>query len=153
MARVEAFAADVKKGPRTSGRSSFVVFRDTSNNSAPFNSSVHRPNRLETTNMRTISLIIAGAFLFLNANTETVKSDTTVVADSQYNKSKGELFLIDMKTTPLKVTQLNLELPSGIPNLENPDAAEKFGENTLGQLRRTDKEVDAFCIQVEQDGR
>jgi len=89
----------------------------------------------------------------LNANTETVKTDSTVLADSPYDTSEGKLFLLNMKTTPPTVTQLNLELPSEIPNLEKPDAAAQFGEDTLSQLRNTDKRVDAFCLQIEQDGR
>ena len=89
----------------------------------------------------------------LNANTNTVKADKIVVADSSYNTAEGKLILIDMKTMPPTVTQLNLELPAGIPNLEKPAATEKFGEDILSQLRRTEKKVDAFCLQIEQAGR
>ncbi len=54
-----------------------------------------------------------------------------MIAGSPYDTSKGKLLLIDMKTAPPVVTQVNLELPTEIPSLKESEAAEKFGENRL----------------------
>ena len=85
----------------------------------------------------------------LDADTRAVETETILVADAPYDPSKGKLFLIDMKATPPTVTQLNLELPSEIPNLKETDAAETFGQNTLNGLRKTDKTVDQFCRRIK----
>ncbi len=88
----------------------------------------------------------------LKADTRTVETETTLIADAPYDPSKGKLFLIDMKTTPPTVTQLHLELPSEIPNLKETDATEKFGQDTLNGLRKADKTVDDFCERIERKG-
>lgn len=88
----------------------------------------------------------------LSSDSKTVDLETTLIADARYDPSKGKLFLIDMKTMPPTVTQLKLQLPSQIPNLEQTDSVEKFGQNTLNELRKTDKTVDEFCRRIETDG-
>ena len=88
----------------------------------------------------------------LKADRKTVETETTLIADAPYDPSKGKLFLIDMKATPPTVTQLNLELPSEIPNLKETDSVEKFSLDTLNGLRKTDKTVDEFCRRIETKG-
>lgn len=86
----------------------------------------------------------------MNADTKGIETDRTLIAGQPYDAAAGKLFLIDMKQIPPAVTQLNLKLPTDIPNLEAPDAAQKFGEDTLHQLREADKTLNAFCTQIEQ---
>ena len=88
----------------------------------------------------------------LNADRKTVETEATLIAGKPFDPSKGKLFLIDMKSTPPTVTQLNLELPSPIPDLEETDAVEKFTQNSLKGLRKTDKAVDEFCRRIEAKG-
>lgn len=88
----------------------------------------------------------------LKEDRKTVDSETTTIADAPYDPAKGKFFLIDIKTTPPTVTQLNPELPSQIPDLSETEAAEKFGQDTLNGLRKTNKQIDEFCKQIETKG-
>jgi hypothetical protein len=89
----------------------------------------------------------------LDANTKAVATESTRIAESSFDPSKGKVFLVDMKTSPPEVTQLDLELPTTIPNLEKPESAERFGSDILNQLRKANKSVDSFCLQIEADGQ
>ena len=83
---------------------------------------------------------------------QTVDSETTTIAGAPYDPAKGKFFLIDIKTAPPTVTQLNPELPWQIPDLSETAAAEKFGQDTLNGLRKTNKQIDEFCQRIEAQG-
>lgn len=85
----------------------------------------------------------------LSADKKSVEMETTLIADTPYDPSKGNLFLIDMKAAPAIVTQLDLELPSETPDLNESSAIEKFGQDTLNRLRKLDKTCDEFCRRIE----
>jgi hypothetical protein len=88
----------------------------------------------------------------LNAVRKAVETEAILIADAPFDPTKGKLFLVDMKASPPTVTQLNLELPSHIPDLKETDAMERFAQDTLEGLRKTDKTVDEFCRRIETKG-
>jgi hypothetical protein len=84
---------------------------------------------------------------------ETVAEETTFVGGNSYDPSQGKLFLIDMKSNPVAVTQVDLDLPSAIPDMQEVEAAEKFGLDTLKGLREASETVDAFCRTTTANSR
>ncbi len=88
----------------------------------------------------------------MNADRKAVDTEAILISDAPFDPSKGKLFLVDMKASPPTVTQLNLELPSQIPDLTETDAMERFAHDTLDGLRKTDKTVDEFCRRIETKG-
>lgn len=81
-----------------------------------------------------------------------VSTETISIAGETYDVSKGKLFLVDMKVTPATVVQINIDLPSAIPDLKETQAVEKFGEETLDELRKANMTVDEFCVRILATG-
>ncbi|WP_252853280.1 hypothetical protein [Aeoliella straminimaris] len=89
----------------------------------------------------------------LKDGTESIETESISISDTEYDSSKGRVFLIDMEATPPSVTQLNLDLPADVPALKEPDATKQFGQDTLNAFRKADKSVDDFCRSIEARGK
>ena len=86
----------------------------------------------------------------LNSDNRSIEKESTQIAEEDYHRDKGRLFLIEMNSNPPNIVQLEVELPTEIPNLKEPDAAESFGRGVLNRLRETNKRVDEFCRRIEE---
>ena len=80
----------------------------------------------------------------LNPDDRNIKQETTSIAGRDYDQKKGRVFLIDMKTTPVTIEQLDVELPTEIPDLKDTNTMDEFGQQTLQTLRKADVRLEEF---------
>ncbi|MBL8814410.1 MAG: hypothetical protein JNL58_00155 [Planctomyces sp.] len=89
----------------------------------------------------------------LKSGTESIETESITLNGEAIDSSKGRLLLIDMKHDPPGVSQFNVDLPTELRELKEPDDTEQFSQNTLNEIRKAEMIVDAFCQAIEAQGK
>lgn len=65
-----------------------------------------------------------------------LESESLKLDGTNPSLDKGRVFLVDLSSEPIGVAQHDLKLPTTIPEIVNPQVAEKLAESTLSELEK-----------------